>query len=721
MFTRETWRYAALTMMFCLFGCEDKHTLLNSPYIATNQSVWYSSFYEPIKTYDPGKAYTTAATRVTGQVYEPPLQYHYLKRPFTLEPLLLTRMPEVRHYDRWHQLLPQNERQDRIRYTTYTLHLKESTQYAPHPAFSKKASQYRYHSLTKNNMVSIKSLQDFPDWQSRRVRADDLAFAIKRIADPKVNSPIYALMSEHIVGLKALRKSLLEHPAQSAQDLNERALTGVKVIDDNTLEIWLDDQYPQFMYWLAMPFFAPVPWEAEAFYQQKGMKEKHLSLDWQPVGSGPYYLLKNEPNRAIVLEKNPLFHEEFFPTWDDGKEHTDVKYLQGKRLPLIDRIVYAKESEAIPRWAKFQQGYYDASSVIGDSFDQAIQLGPDGEFLLTPALETKRITLQESVEPGFFYMGFNWLDSVVGGEANQKLRQAIAIAVDFDEYRQVFLNGRGQRGLGPIPPGIEGYQGLDERINDTVYQKQDGRWQRKSLSEAKLLLKQAGYPNGIDPKTHKPLRLYYDVAMSGPAATSYLAWLRKQFQKIGIDLNIRNTDYNRFQSKMRQGKGQLFSWGWMADYPDPENFLFLFYGPNGKAKFDGENASNYHNKRYDQLFLAMRDAKPNSQERANLLALMQQQLNTDVPMVVNYYPINLTLYHQWSKDVEPMPLTGNFMKYMSLKPQLRSTAIQSWNQASMVLVWFCLAGIGGLVGIVAWIGYRRSRQVSVVRYHKEDP
>ena len=117
------------------------------------------------------------------------------------------------------------------------------------------------------------------------------------------------------------------------------------------------------------------------------------------------------------------------------------------------------------------------------------------------------------------------------------------------------------------------------------------------------MLAQAGYPGGIDPKTNLPLLLHYDVATSSsPDDKARFHWLRKQFAKIGIALDIRSTLYNRFREKVRTGKAQIFSWGWMADYPDPENFLFLLYGPNGKVKNGGENAANYSNETVDELY-----------------------------------------------------------------------------------------------------------------------
>jgi len=75
----------------------------------------------------------------------------------------------------------------------------------------------------------------------------------------------------------------------------------------------------------------------------------------------------------------------------------------------------------------------------------------------------------------------------------------------------------------------------------------------------------------------------------------------RQFAKLGIQLEVRATDNNQFQDKTRKGKHQVFWYGWNADYPDAENFLFIFYGPNAKSVSDGENQSNYQNPEYDAL------------------------------------------------------------------------------------------------------------------------
>ncbi len=221
-----------------------------------------------------------------------------------------------------------------------------------------------------------------------------------------------------------------------------------------------------------MPFFAPMAWEADSFYAQQGLIDKNITLDWYPVGTGPYLLAENNPNRRMILERNPLFHDAAYPLeGEPGDKEKGLLNDAGKKLPFIDRVVYILEKESIPYWSKFLQGYYDASGVSSDSFDQAIEFSGEGEVGLTPAMMDKGIQLQTAVTTSIYYMGFNMLDPVVGGstERARKLRQAIGIAVDFEEYISIFLNGRGVASQGILPPGIFGNEEGSEGINNYKY------------------------------------------------------------------------------------------------------------------------------------------------------------------------------------------------------------------------------------------------------------
>jgi ABC-type transport system substrate-binding protein len=165
----------------------------------------------------------------------------------------------------------------------------------------------------------------------------------------------------------------------------------------------------------------------------------------------------------------------------------------------------------------------------------------------------------------------------------------------------------------------------------------------------------------------------------GPEAKATLDWYRKQLKKINIQLIERSTDYNRFQDKMRQGKAQLFQWGWHADYPDPENFLFLLYGPNGKVKYGGENAANYYNPRFDALFEKLRSLD-NTPERLALIQKALRIIQEDAPLVWGFHPSSFVLHHEWYMNSKPHPLSYGTIKYKRVDPALRKQKRQEWNQ-----------------------------------------
>ncbi|MEO7320474.1 MAG: ABC transporter substrate-binding protein, partial [Nitrosospira sp.] len=547
----------------------------NNPYPASDagKNILYSAFAERPKHLDPVQSYSSNEILLTAQVYEPPLQYHYLKRPYTLIPSAAAKVPVAQYFDKKEMRLHEGTDAVQIAYTIYEISIKPGIRYQPHAAFARnEQGDLLYHDLTPKDLSDIYKLSDFRHTGFRELTADDYVFQIKRLAHPKLHSPIFGLMADYIVGLKEYSMTLqtavvAQFKGQGGDaylDLNSYPLEGVETVDRYTYRIKIKGKYPQFMYWLAMPFFAPIPWEAERFYSQKGLAEKNITLDWYPVGTGPYMLTENDPNRAMILEKNPNFHGETYPS-EGMPEDLKAGLLvdAGKPMPFIDKVISTRDKESIPRWNKFLQGYYDASGIGSDSFDQAVQLTGQGEATVTEAMKEQGIRLETAVATSTNYMGFNMLDPVVGGiskrerEAARKLRQAISIAVDYEEYISIFANGRGVPAHGPIPPGIAGHRDGEEGINPLVYDWVNGRAQRKPIKAAQALLAEAGYPNGMDAKTGAPLVLYFDVTARGVDDKSSLDWMRKQFQKLNIQLVVRSTDYNRFQDKIRKGNAQI--------------------------------------------------------------------------------------------------------------------------------------------------------------------
>src|SRR3989440_1782865 len=267
---------------FMLSACGE---VWNDPYPKSEReaNILYSSFAGRPKHLDPVQSYTEDEARFIQQVYEPPLQYHYLNRPYELVPLAALEVPKARVVEGG-------------KFTVYDVHIRPGIRYQPHPAFVAANQE-----LSPEKIDSLKSPYQLP-LGTRELVADDYIYQIKRLAHPRLHSPIGGLMGEYIVGLADFAKRLQKANSEGWLDLRQYPLEGVERLNEHTFRVKIRGSYPQFVYWLAMPFFAPVPWEAEKFFAQPGMAGKNFTLDWWPVGSGPYMLTENNPNARMVLE-----------------------------------------------------------------------------------------------------------------------------------------------------------------------------------------------------------------------------------------------------------------------------------------------------------------------------------------------------------------------------------------------------------------------------------
>lgn len=690
----------------------------NNPYPEADRTanILYAAFNERPKHLDPARSYSENEYAFIAQVYEPPFQYHYLRRPYALVPLTATAVPRPIYLDKSNRRLPPNAPIGAIAYSVYEIKLRPGIRYQPHPAFARdERGQPLFQSLDAGAVRRFNTIADFPRPGTRELVAADYIYQIKRLAHPAFHSPILGVMADHIVGFKdyartlaaAWRKLAAAGEDGAYLDLTRFPLAGVEEVDRYTFRVKIHGKYPQFLYWMAMPFFAPMPPEADRFFSQPGMAQKNLTLDWYPVGTGPYMLTVNNPNRRMVLERNPNFHGERYPAdGEPGDAAAGLLKDAGQPLPFIDKVVFSLEKENIPYWTKFLQGYYDRSAVPNESFDQAVRVGGSGDTEVSDEMKARGISLLTSVQTSTFYLGFNMLDSVVGGysERARKLRQAISIAIDMEEQIAIFRNGRGIAAQGPLPPGIFGYKEGQAGVNPYVYDWANGKVERKPIEAAQRLLAEAGYANGQDAHG-RPLLLYFDTAATGPEQKARLDWLRKQLQKLNVQLVVRATDYNRFQEKMRKGDAQLFEWGWNADYPDPENFLFLLYGPNKKVGGEGENAANYDNPEFDRLFERMRNMD-NGPERQRVIDQMVDIARRDAPWAWGLHPMQFSLQHAWVSNVKPNNIANNTLKYMRIDPQRRAVAREAWNRP---VVWPIAAVMALLVAGVmpAVVSYRR--------------
>ncbi|MDP9128851.1 MAG: ABC transporter substrate-binding protein, partial [Candidatus Binatota bacterium] len=359
----------------------------------------------------------------------------------------------------------------------------------------------------------------------------------------------------------------------------------------------------------------------------------------------------------------------------------------GKLMPFIDRIVFTIEKEKIPHKTKFMQGYYDNPEVSRHDWLLELDYDVKNSDEVARLFKERGIQMPRSLESGNWYLGFNWWDPVVGkGKTpdeqtrNRKLRQALSIAIDWEEYVRVFENrSAGEPAMSAVPPGVFGFR--QNGVNPTVYDVVDGKPKRKSIEVARKLLVEAGYPDGRDAQTGQPLVLNYDYQRAlTPELKAEVEWMVKQFAKIGVQLELRATDYNRFQDKADKGSLQIFWWGWQADYPDAENFLFLLYGPNSQAltQGNGNNTANYQSPEFDKLFEEMKylDDGPRKQQVMDQMVAITQQ---DAPWAFGYNPYAGSVHHQWLGNVKPGPLVMDRLMYMKIDPTLRTAKIAEWN------------------------------------------
>ncbi len=662
-------RLLVVLLVLSAWGCS------NNPYPdADDESkVLYLPFGQAPKTLDPAISYGTADTTITNKVFDTLLEYHYIERPYRLMPSMAESLPK-----------PEVLADGRVR---YTFKLRPHLRFQADPCFSLSGGSEG----EKNG---------------RAVTAQDFVFELQRIADPAVTSPVIEPFS-NLVGFREFSERLqsrrTKHKAFGARPIQDQyqqagEFPGAVALDERTLQITIREQYPQILYWFAMPFTTPVAWEAVEYYNGKGGRTPFAE---HPISTGSFVVTLYDKQARMVLEanpswwglKNPEAPGATFPEVPPGPQWDDWRPAVGKSLPFIERVEYRMEKESIPSFNKFLQGYYDFSNIARESFDKVIH--EDG---LSKEMEKMGIQLSKDVDPGVYYLGFNMDDPVVGragGDVSRAVRQAMSLAVDVKEYLRLFSNNRGLPAQSPIPPGIFGY---DEDYKNP--------YRTPNLEKAAALLKAVGLENGIDPKTGKPLRLTFDVPDTSPQArVRFLFWVN-QWRRLGINVELAATNYNQFYEKMKKGSYQIYQWGWMADYPDPENFLFLLSGKMARSESGGPNNTNFKNAEFDKLFEAMRN-RENDEERLRMIVQMREILEVERPWIELFHPESYALSHGWVKYVRTSGLsTISATKYYDLETSVRKRARKDWNHP---ILWPAFALLFLAILILApgiWTYYR---------------
>jgi ABC-type transport system substrate-binding protein len=720
---------ALLTALFAT-GCD------NNPWpttAAASNTLFTSAKDSSPRHLDPTASYWSNETPFTLSIYEPPYGYHFLKRPIEVVPKTAVAVVKPSYFDKAGQPLSDSAPAEQVAESVYNIPLKPGVMYQPHPAFAKDAQgQHLYHRMKAGDLGQRQKPADFEVQATREMVAEDFVYALKRHATTRITTPIFSTFAEYVVGLKEYGELIKKEDAELQKGLDKASLdkpfldfrrwplAGASAPEKHLLRIRIKGKYPQWNYWMTLPFTAPVPWEADAFYAQPGMAERELTLDTWPVGTGPYMMTEMVKERRHVMKRNPNYRGEPYPC--EGAPGDKEKGLLddcGKRTPFVDTIEFAVEKEPVPRRGKFRQGFYDVEVFERTDTGMDYLVGMQDSEDVRREYTEKGFRLNRGSDVNSYFIAFNMLDPVVGDgltteskAKNRKLRQALSIAIDWAEYSKVFPEYAGSEAHSPLPPGIFGSrEDTPEGMNPITHRRVGDKVVRRPIEDAKRLLAEAGFPNGRDASTGKPLVLNYDFyAAPTPDTKPQMDWVVRQFAKIGVQLEIRATDNNQFQDKVRKGKYQVFWLGWNADYPDAENFLFLLTTLAGKTKYDGENTSNYSNPEYDRLFDLMK-VQEDGPEKQKLIDQMVAISREDAPWTMGFYPYASAAVQHWVYNAKPAVLVRDQARYYRIDAAERVARTGSWNQRVWWPIWLILAAIGATV-FVAWRTLRKRERTN---------
>jgi oligopeptide transport system substrate-binding protein len=477
----------------------------------------------------------------------------------------------------------------------------------------------------------------FPGGKGRVVTAEDFVYSLKRVVDPKLESEGDWIFINHVLGAQDWSKAG-----------DPRApLPGFRALDPSTFQIRLAKPYPQLLWVLTMPYAFVIPHEALEYYGE--------DFRSHPVGTGPYRLKSWRRNYRIEYERNPTFAGQTYPdTGEPSDKENGLLADAGKPLPLLDRLVEYDVTEFYTAWQMFLGGQVFNSAINKDYFEKVIT----PELGLTDTLKKKGIRLYKVPDLATWYIGFNMLDPVIGQSTNpaendrhRKLRQALATAIDVEKFIAVITNGRYVPGNTPIPPGVLGH-------TDKPY------LYKFNLARAKQLLAEAGYPNGHDSQGH-PLRLTMIMPGAGSTdARQEADFFAEEMNELGIDFTVQQLTFAEYIRREHDGETQVFYAGWVIDYPDAQNFLQLFYGPN---KSPGVNATNYQNPEFDHLYEKVL-SMPESPERTALYEKMADIVNADCTWALIGYPLAYGLFQPWFQNYKPHAFPYPNAKYYAVAP-----------------------------------------------------
>jgi oligopeptide transport system substrate-binding protein len=409
---------------------------------------------------------------------------------------------------------------------------------------------------------------------NRAVTAQDFADSWNFNTDPNLGTNYTTYVLEPIEG------------TDSSGYRTGATLTGVKVIDDYTLQVTL--KYPFFDFPVTLGH--PVAYVEPVDYIKKiGIKK----FTEKPVGTGPYMVDKWVHNQSVDLVKNPSW-------WQSGTGN-------GAFLDAVHMPIYLNSNT---EWLDFQKGTIDWSSVPPGQVNAALN---------NPKVKDGTWSANKWPNLGIYYVNINYLDPVVGGASGLPLRQALSYSADTNAIINVINEGVPVAANGLVPVGIPGSD-----LSTLPYP--------YDLNKAKELVAQIG--------TVPTLNYWFNTDLGHQKIAEAL---QAGWKQAGINVKLSNFEWNTFNKMQREHvKGdQLSRSGWLADYPSMDNFLFPLY----QSDQQGLNGySFYKNPEVDQLFAQARSTSDETQ-RLNLYAQGEKIILDDAVTIPLYFYRNFRVWN----------------------------------------------------------------------------
>lgn len=469
--------------------------------------------------FDPAQVNDLYSAIIFSHIFDAPLTYDYLARPFKIKPNTAAAMPEASADGR-----------------TWTIRIRPGIYFADDPAFKGK---------------------------KRELTAQDYVYSLKRHFDPKNKSVQLYLIDKRIVGMDAIRKAALD----GGKFDYDRDVEGLRAIDRYTFRIVLTEPKPTFIYDLAFcNLTCAVAREVIEAYPDRTMEH--------PVGTNAYRLTQWKRSSRMVLERNPNYREHFFDeeaAADDPVAQAIAAKMRGKRLPQIDRVEVYIVEEPQPRWLAFLNGEHDLIDRVPAEYVNLA--APGGK--LAPNLQKKKMQLDRTQEFDLTFFYFGMTHPVVGGYAAEKvaLRRAISLAFDTDEAIRALYRGQALTAQSTVPPQAIGADpdlaGPLAEFNPAKakalldvygYVDRDGDGYREAPDGSKLVLEIATTPDTQGKITDE---LFH-----------------KFLERVGLKSAIRKAKWPEHLRDSRAGKLMMWQLGWISSNPDAETFYEIVYGPN---------------------------------------------------------------------------------------------------------------------------------------------